>query len=475
MKNEGYFILSFTVKKKIGEKTSSPLWSVASNFVARGVTFIFTPIFTRLLSPDEFGIYSLYVSLMGIFTVLTTLEISGSVMYRGLAKFSGEERAGYLSSALGAILVLNISSLALYIIFRNFFNDITSLNTHLTVFLFLQVFLNAALGVYFADKRYAGEHKTVALVNIGMGTLSPILALLFIYLGGEGESRIIAPLVSSAIFTVPVIFCIIKRGRRIFSREVFSFLFKITLPMLPHYLSLSLIAQVDKIIIARSFGEGAVGKYSAAYSTGFLLSLISSGLLLVLTPRTMRKQKENRNEEVKSELFAAGKIIIYATLAFLTIAPEVFYLVTAREYYEAMPVVYPIALSVVFLFLANSASNCLVHYERPFLITKNSLIAGAVCIVLSLMLIRVFGYIGGAYVTLFSYILLFALNNKTLKKISCSSLSINYSYKFWGLLFVYSSLVYIFRFSFFARLLLLSALILVLLPEFKKYKRLLFT
>ena len=464
--------MSLVLKKKSNGKISSPLWSVASNFISRGLTFVFTPIFTRLLSPSEFGIYSLYVSLMGIFTVLTTFEISGSVMYRGLAKFEGEKRAEYLSSALGAISALNIGSLALYIIFRNFLNDITSLDTHLTILLFLQVFLNAALGVYFAEKRYSGEYRTVALINIGMGTLSPLLALFFIYLGGGGEARITAPLISSALFTLPVIYSIIKKGRRIFSREVFSFLFKITLPMLPHYLSLSLIAQFDKIIIARNFGEGAVGKYSAAYSTGFLLSLLSSGILLVIAPRTMRKQKENKNDEVRAELLASGKLIGYATLVFLTVAPEIFHLIAAREYYEAMPVIYPIALSVLFLFLSNSASNCLIHYEEPILITKNSLISGAVCVLLCLVFINRFGYIGGAYVTLFSYILLFALNSKTLRKISDGSLNINYSYNFWGLLLVYSLLVYIFRFSLFSRILLLCALILLILPEFKKYKKL---
>ena len=409
---------------------------------------------------------------MGIFTVLTTFEISGSVMYRGLAKFEGEKRAEYLSSALGAISALNIGSLALYIIFRNFLNDITSLDTHLTIVLFLQVFLNAALGVYFAEKRYSGEYRTVALINIGMGTLSPLLALFFIYLGGGGEARIIAPLISSALFTLPVIYSIIKKGRRIFSREVFSFLFKITLPMLPHYLSLSLIAQFDKIIIARNFGDGAVGRYSAAYSVGFLLSLLSSGILLVLAPRAMQKQKENKNDEVSAALSASGRLIAYATLAFLTLAPETFYLVVSHEYYDAMPVIYPIAISVFFLFMSSAASNCLIHYERPFLITKNSLITSAVCVFLCIFLIRRWGYIGGAYVTLFSYILLFALNSKTLKKISGGSLSISYTYNFWGLLLVYSLLAYIFRFSLFTRLLLLSALILLLLPEFKKYKKL---
>ncbi len=473
-KKRRMFILSFTVKKKLNGKISSPLWSIASNFASRGLTFVFTPIFTRILSPSEFGIYSLYVSLMGIFTVVTTFEISGSVMYRGLAKFAGERKAKYLSGALGAIVTLNILFLTLYIIFRDRLNDITSLNTRLTVFLFLQVFLNAAMGIHFAERRYSGAYRSVALLNVGMGTLSPILALTFIYLGGGGESRIIAPLVSTAFFAIPVIYRIIKKGKSLFSKETWGFLFRIAPPMLPHYLSLSLIAQVDRIIIARSLGEGAVGRYSAAYSVGFLLSLVTSGLLLVLSPITMRWQNENKTEALGAVLSASGKLIGYATLTFLTLVPEIFYLAVSGEYYEALPVVYPVALSAVFLFLSNAASNSLLHYEKPAFIMGNSVFTAVLCVALSLLFIRFFGYVGGAYATLISYFTLYVLNNTTLKKISKNTLNLNYSYRFWLLLTVYSIAAYILRFSFFARILLLSALMLMLLPELKKYKKLLF-
>ena len=466
--------MSFRLNKKTSAKISSSLWSVSSSLASRGLTFIFTPIFTRLLAPREFGIYSLYVSLMGIFTVITTFEISGNVMYRGLAKFGGERRAEYLSSALGAILTLNVVSLLIYIIFREKINAITSLNTRLTLFLFIQVFLNAAMGVYFADKRYSGEYRSVALINMGMGALSPILALFFIYLGAGGEARIIAPLVSSALFALPLIYGIFKRGGRIFTRESWRFIFRITPPMLPHYLSLSLIAQADKIIIAHTLGDGALGRYSAAYSVGFLLSLVTSGILLVLSPLTMRKQKENRSDEVQRTVSASGRLVGYATLFFLTLAPEIFYLVASGEYYEALPVVYPIALSVVFLFLSNAASSCLIHYERPAYITKNSVFTGAVCIILSLALIRFSGYLGGAYATLASYLLLYLLNSASLKKVSSGGLDISLGYPFWLLFSAYSSAVYILRFSLFARLLLFSALLLLLFPRLKKYKKLIF-
>ena len=205
-----------------------------------------------------------------------------------------------------------------------------------------------------------------------------------------------------------------------------------------------------------------------------MLSLLTGGILLVLSPITIRKQKENKTEEVGEVILASGKLVGYAALLFLTVAPEIFYLAVSREYYEALPVVYPIAFSAVFLFLSNAASNCLIHYEKPVFITRNSVLSCAVCLLLSLTFINFFGYIGGAYATLASYFLLYLLNSIALRRMSEGNLKVSCGYHFWLLLTAYGTAVYLLRCSLFARILLLSALLLSLLPTLKKYKNLIF-
>ena len=85
---------------------------VISNTLSRGFAFLFTPIFTRVLSPEEYGVYSLYTSILTIVTVFTTPDTSGGAIYRVLAK-EGTDNDNVVSSALGLQL---ISSLSLLII-----------------------------------------------------------------------------------------------------------------------------------------------------------------------------------------------------------------------------------------------------------------------------------------------------------------------------------------------------------------------
>ncbi len=474
-KEKGIFTLITKNKSRlnINLPATASIWYVAANMISRGATFLFTPLLTRMLPPEEYGIYSLYTSYMGIFTVVTTLEISGSAAYRGLSKFDGEERHRFASSALGIQILLSASFFTLYMLFRSLVNGTTSLTTSLTVFLFIQVFFNSAQGIYFAKKRYSYDYKTVSLINILSGILSPILSLVMIRLGIGGEARVIAPLTVSAAFAVPIIYNLLIKGKRLYSGDVWKFILSISLPMLPHYLSLSVIAQSDKIIIAKMLGESAVGKYSVAYSAGFMLSLLTGGLTLGLTPWMMRKLKSRDIEAIKDALSAAASIICVLTLIFLAAVPEIFSFIAPLEYQEAAPAVYPVSISVIFSFLGTLLTNCILYYDKPRLVLRNSSLSAAISILSSLFLIGKFGYIGGAYSTLLSYFIFFLLNRFTCRKLAGKSIpETKNTVKNITLLLFFGSLLFILRFSLTARIILIFAFILIFTPEIKKCKSL---
>ncbi len=460
---------------KLNRGAVASLWSIASTVLCRGLGFLFTPIFTRVLSPEEYGIYPLYVSLMGVFTVIITLEASGGAIYRALARLDTKERDGFLSSLLGAELILTLIFTLIYLLFRERINALTSLGTSLTLVLFLQIFLNMAEGIYFASKRYAGDYRTVAIINIARGATVPLLSLLMIRLGFSGEGRIFAPLITSFLISLPTVIGIIKRGRTLFSRSVWRYISRMLLPMLPHYLATSLIAGCDKIIIARLLSDADVGKYSAVYSIGFTLSLVTGGLMLVLTPWLMRKLKEGRGGQISEVCTAAVKLIVFATLIFLSVLPEVLRIVATREYYESGGVAYLASLSVVFSFLSSFFGSILLYYEKPLLITKNSLICAALTILLTIAAIRSSGYIGASLVSLFSYLLLFVENavsvyRKTPQK---KILNVKALLKHSAFMFTFAFIIFYLRFSFVARLLITAALVLMLLPSIKSYKKIL--
>ena len=58
----------------------SGVWYTISNFLVKSIGFITTPIFTRLLSKEEFGLYNNYTSWLSILSIFITLNLESTLI-----------------------------------------------------------------------------------------------------------------------------------------------------------------------------------------------------------------------------------------------------------------------------------------------------------------------------------------------------------------------------------------------------------
>ena len=96
------------------------IWYAAAAILGRGIGFIFTPIFTRLLSAEEYGLFTLYTTWLGVFTIISTLEIGGGVLMRALQKKDWTSGTVFFS-ALGLQTTICAIVCVIYCTFYDFF------------------------------------------------------------------------------------------------------------------------------------------------------------------------------------------------------------------------------------------------------------------------------------------------------------------------------------------------------------------
>ena len=70
------------VKRRISLKVPAmaTVWYIGSGALARAIGALSVPIYTRLLTPSEYGLFPLYTSWVGVLSVLVTLEITGAAI-----------------------------------------------------------------------------------------------------------------------------------------------------------------------------------------------------------------------------------------------------------------------------------------------------------------------------------------------------------------------------------------------------------
>ena len=458
--------------QKLSLPAKASVWYTASAILERGGSLIFTPIFTRILTAEEFGIYPLYLSWMGIFTVLCTLEIGGAIVYRALTRFQDADE--FFSSALGLLAVSALSFTTLYIIFKSTINAITGLSTALTLLLIIQVFLTGIQGIYLCGCRYVYRYRKVAAINLFSAIASPLLTLLLIKLTPiRAEARIVAPLIVCTATAIPILVGMLKKCGRLFSPEIWKYLIRLAIPQLPHFISATLSVQLGRIIVGRSFGQSELAKYSVAFSIGFLLSVISAPIVSALCPWINRKLMRGEIviiNTVASRIFSLFSIL---TLILLCISPEIMALLAPTEYREALFAIFPIAVSIPFSFLSSLIHTVQTYYERTYLNTASSVATALITLMLNLSLTLRLGYKSAAAIILISSIAQLGFSILTLRGSSKTRFfPLSIFARSVCLVLLTAPLIFLFRDIRATRVLLSLALLISLLPRTEEYRAL---
>lgn len=109
------------------ENLSAPvkasIWFTICNVVQKGIALISTPIFTRIMTTQQYGVYTIYQSWYQVLTIFATLNLSAGVFNNGLTKYP-DKKNRLVSSLQGLSTTVTFLLFLIYIAYPKFWNDI---------------------------------------------------------------------------------------------------------------------------------------------------------------------------------------------------------------------------------------------------------------------------------------------------------------------------------------------------------------
>ncbi len=397
--------------------------------ISRAAGFLFTPVFTRILTSAEYGAYSLFNSYLSILAIIGSLEIPGGVLYRILQRNSGDEES-VMASAQKTVLISSFLSLILFIAFMSIFGG-GEIFPGFYITICISSIFRILINLYASRERYHYRKGTICLIGISESIATPLLSLLlFALLPADGKYHVTIKALSHSlilllVFVTLFIYTRSKRNVTQLSgagdghiREIL----KVALPMLPYYVSLILLSQAMPTLVSMSLGKEAVGGYGIAYALGSAPTMLLSGTASVLMPWIMRKLSEGKEEKVKSLITKLTRVIAPLTLAFLCIAPEGFSFLAPSAYHGALGATYTISLSALPLFLGGLNTTAALTTDRHMGIIVSGVVPATALIAFSGIVLSSFGVSSAGAIILISYTIFFLISLYNLKRISGFSL-----------------------------------------------------
>ncbi|MBO6307884.1 MAG: oligosaccharide flippase family protein [Oribacterium sp.] len=384
------------------------LWFMLCTIIQKGISLITTPIFTRIMTITQYGQFTIYNSWLQIFTILTTLRLNWAVFNKGMSKYK-DDRDGYTSTMQSLTFIITAVWFVIYLSFHRAIDSLVELPMIIMVAIFAELFFTPAIDFWTLRKRYEYYYISVVVRTLLMSFLNVGIGVAAVLLSEEkGYARILSCVFVNLLFGIPLFITNRSKGKTWFKPEYARFALAFNLPLLLHYFSQYILDQFDKIMVQKMISIEAAGLYGVAYSAGLMMKIVTQSINNAIVPWQYEKLEKRQHKELDDVCFKIYILVAGCALVFCAFAPELMRILADRKYYEAVNVIPPVALGMVFSFMYTTFANVEFFYDQNKFTMYISMAGAALNIILNYFGIKIFGYVAAAYTTLFCYIV-FAL------------------------------------------------------------------
>lgn len=389
-----------------------------SNYLLKGITFITLPLFTRLLPPNDYGIFNTYIAYESILYLIIGLTLHTCLKN---AKYKPEWK---YEDFISSIVLLTMISAIFWLIFANIFypaiHAITDCDRELISILIihclcssLMALFNSSLALTYSYKTYLKAAGANSVVNV----ILSIVLIVFVFQGKRYLGRIFGTVFPLIIISFYIVYYFWKTSRPQINKEYWTFAIKYSLPLIPHGVSQVLLNQFDRIMINSMVGSIQAGTYSFAYNIFSIVQVTSTSLQNVWGPWFFQKMHLNEKKKIREKGNIFMILMLFFSLAVMFVGVDLIRLLGTAEYYDSIYCVVPLVAGGYFSLLYCLPANIEYYYEKTKYIMMGTILAALINIALNYVFIIKFGYIAAAYTTMASYFLYFVLHYIIARKI----------------------------------------------------------
>lgn len=396
----------FNKYKSFSPMIKASFWGVVCAVLQKGISFITVPIFTRLMSSTEYGSVNLFLSWESIISIFATLNLSSGVYNVGLSKF--ENDTDKFTSSLSSLSL--ISTFFVFIILlsvSSFLLKYTNISLKLLYLMFFYILFTPAVNFWSQKERFFFRYKKLLVITLLMSLLNPLLGIFLLKIinfENKGIIRIVSIVIINLIFGLIFFVIIQKRKPCLYNGKYWKYALKFNIPLIPHYLSMVVLNSSDRIMIDKFCGLDETAYYSVAWSLSYVISIITSSILLSFNPYSFRKFKIKEYEKVENISNILFICVVVICLMFIAIAPEILSFVAPSNYNSAVWVIPPLVSCILFTFLYSLFANVEFFYENNMYVMMASIFGALLNIFLNYIFIPKFGFIAAGYTSMFCYI-----------------------------------------------------------------------
>jgi len=373
------------------------------------VPFITIPIFTRILSPEDYGALALAM----IFAILMSgLANFGTSLAFERNFFQYRDSPEKLAQLLYSSLVFVLTNFIVLVVTTYLFKDtisklLTGTAQHgdliLTAFA-AHFFFGTANSIYFTYFKNEEKAKNYTKYRILTAILNFSLSLLLVAYFRVGIIGIVmAQLITGVSLFVFFLYLFVKKLPFSLNKKILVESLKISYPLTPRIFIGVVNTQFDKYMIGLLVTVGSVGVYHIGKKISGLIFTFMTAIENVFNPQVYQRmfgQHADGSDSIGRYLTPFLYISVFVALSIALFSEELLIILTPINYHGAIPIVTILSMYFGFLFFGKVTGMQLIYTKKTHIISLLTLVSLGLNVGLNIPLIMQFGAVGAAWATL---------------------------------------------------------------------------
>jgi O-antigen/teichoic acid export membrane protein len=375
------------------------------------------PIFARVFSPSEYGVFELLTVAIAAVGILVDLGMA-SASQRSYFDYSDEqhaERRVVLSTAmltsvgsatvLAAVLIVFRGPIASFMFDGRHYSKLVVVAAIALPLTAAATFTREIMRLRFRAWHYFASSVITALAGNGY----VIVALLAFHAGLT--AAVLGGAISGALALLYGGFVVRNDVGRRYSTAHLRTMLAYGLPLVPTAAALWALALIDRILLAKLSTLSQVGEYAVANRLGMVLALVTTAFAVAYAPFMLSMFEQDPEEEK----VVRGKTLTYVTVVLALVAVIVglfareILMVAAPAYRSAYEAVGMLAIGTAAYGISTVALGGIALARQTSSLVALAAAAAVVNVALNLALIPIWGMNGSAAATAVGYVVLLAL------------------------------------------------------------------
>lgn len=385
-----------------GSDRAAILFSICT-VLQKSVPFLLMPLLTRMLNTAEYGLYSVYTSWVAILTIPATLNLHLGSFNNGMVRYQGQRRNYMVSIITLSMMISGALFVCWMALYYGLHCEIIDLPVQYVILIFFQIVCVEGFLCWSAKARYERNFKNLILLTALGAVFSILLPIGALLLKCSLFGVIFIMQLPNMIIGLGCYLISLLRNRLKIGRSFWKKALAFSIPLLPHYIAGTILAQIDRVMIQEYWGMEYVALYSVTYNLSIAINLLITGLNSAMVPEIYEALRTGSCGSVINQLKRYMEFFSVGIVGIMMIMPEVIFIIAPAEYADSIKAVPPIVLSCLFIFLYNVFANVEFYYEAKYFISVASVIAAVSNVILNAVFIPRFGYYAAAYTTAVCY------------------------------------------------------------------------